>query len=647
MVGQDVLTQKIKNNFSKPKTGFFISSRVKAGGISIFLLFFYAFSSFSPLYSESYNKKTADKFTNKAIQHYHQRQYGAAIILLEKITANYPENELAQEYYIRANEKYLTALLYGRQAQRLKENKLYLQAGRMIDKALDIYPHSKTLQEIKLEIDQIRSNLKPLAHLSLEEKEKFEKILIAGKAELDGGNNELALNIYAKALLMAPESPRAVDGYTISQMRYQEENFSVRTAELFKRAKALFEAKRYTEAKSTYEEILRYDPANTLAIQKRDELAQLIEQLSEKSEKRQLAQEYLSAGKRYERDIEYSKAIEQYQLGNGILSDYTDWSKLIKEAERKREEFEDKRFKGKVVEIEKSFQRGIYFLASEDFARAITEFENVIKIATEYNQLETKREAQELLKKAQENLRRREEEVVTEHSPYYKMVNTIKINGLNAYKAGDYELAKEHFASILELFPKNGFARIYYLKSSIELQPGTKKQIINQFVNDIQSNIKPDPREAKRLLKISLEIDPKNPELIALSKKLHGRSGVVINRTIPKNTLEAWYRDALSQAQSDPQNSLKILKRLLKADPTYAKGRRLMAQLEGRISKDKWSGGGKKVNPQAQKFYSEGIWHYNNGRIRKAMGSFQQALRVEPGFSKARNALEKCRAYLR
>lgn len=587
-----------------------------------------------------------NKMAGKALQYYHNKEYGPSLVLLERILANEPGRQEVHQYYLKAAEKQTTALIYGRQARILLDNDKHLQAKRMIEEALEIDPYSEVLLELQEIINEKLSKIKPLSHLNSEEKENYDTIISAAQKELNAGANEAALNTFAKALLLAPDSPEAIDGYNISQLRYQEDNYSARTEDMFAKAQQLVGIKQYTAARNVYDEILRYDPANIVAAQQREELSKLINELSEDAEKRQLAAEYLKTGRGHESKLEFETAIESYQLGMGILPEYTDWKGLIKAAESSMKAHEENRFKAKLGEIEKGFQQGMYYLASDDFARAIAEFENVIQISNEYNQVETGKQAEELLKKAQENMRKREEEIVTESSPYYKMVNTLKIMGLNAYNEGHYDLAKDYFFSILELFPKNRFARIYYLKSSIELQPGSKGEIIAQFISDIEAARKSDPAEALRLLRISIEIDPQNPKLTALSKELEGKAAIDAKPKLPKATLDAWYKEALGKSQSDPEAAIATLRKLIKADPTYVKARTLMAQLEGRISQTSWQPQAAAIDPQAQKFYSEGIWHYNNGRIQEAKTSFEKALRIEPNFPKAKTALEKCKAYL-
>ena len=89
------------------------------------------------------------------------------------------------------------------------------------------------------------------------------------------------------------------------------------------------------------------------------------------AEKEQLAAEYLNAGTKFEQGNEFIKAIEQYELGNGILSDYTNWEKLMQAAERKRKQYEEDQFRDKLVLIEKGFQQGIYFLAAKILRRQL------------------------------------------------------------------------------------------------------------------------------------------------------------------------------------------------------------------------------------------------------------------------------------
>lgn len=593
--------------------------------------------------------ETLEKIKIKQSLYFNQKKYEAVIVIGPKLVqvSDYRDKK-AEELLINSYHKQIEALITARQAKILMDNQQILQAEKTVKQALDISPESGIIINLRDRIGKMLIGLNPLAHLSEAEKIEFQKLLKSGQSSLDNGKDEEALGFFAKTILMAPKSPEAIEGYNLALVRTNKENTSGRVRELLVKADQLIQEKKYPEAVQTLDEVLTFDPINSYAINKKTELSRLIKDMSQRAQKEELAKQYLDDAKKLEEQNNYDSAIEKYNLGFSLLSDYTAWKKLILEAERRKKEFEERKFSKSLDDIAKSYQKGIYYLASEEFSRAVTEFESVINIAKQYGQDETIKQATEFLQKAQDNFKRKEEENVGTTNPYYKMVNNIKILGISAYNEQRYDLSKQYFNSILELFPKNKFARIYYLKSDIELNPGSKEDVIGQFIADIDRAIEAkDINEAKRLLAISIEIDPDNPELKKINTRLNKtrQQTLVKQRTVPLQVLDTWYRQAFAALtqENDSKKASGLLTKIIAEDPTYIKAVTLKARIEGRSQVTQEA---RAVPVEAQKFYSEGLWHYGQGRIREAKDSFDQALRIDPTYQNAITAREKCVKYL-
>ncbi|MDH4262543.1 MAG: tetratricopeptide repeat protein [Spirochaetia bacterium] len=586
------------------------------------------------------------KLNIKMSQYYNQKKYEAVIIIGNKLLQKTSgKNKKTEDLLINSYKQQIEALINTRQASVLYNNNQILQAKKTIDKAESISPDSEIILNIKSRIYNSQMKINPMANIDPAKKEEFDKLLVSATDALNRAKNEEALGLFAKALLIVPGSPEAIEGYNLALVRTNKENSSGRVHELLVKADQLIVQTKYTDAINVFDEVLNYDPINTYAINKKNELNRLIKSASQNAQKQELAKEYLEGARQHEEKNEYNLAIEKYNLGFGLLPEFAPWKQLIKLAEKKQKENEEKKFSRSLDDIAKSYQKGIYYLASEEFSRAITEFDTVISISKQYGQEQTRKQAEEFLQKARDNFNRKEEEVVGETNPYYKMINNTKILGLNAYNKKEYKAAKEYFASILELFPKNRFARIYFVKSDIELQPGSKNQIIQNFISNIKSSMESEPAEAKRLLTISREIFPNDPELKNLYDSMNvNKQNIIKKSTIPINVLNNWYDQAFAilTQENDSKKANDLLTKIINADPTYIKAITLKARIEGRTQIAEV----RAISPDAQKHYSEGLWHYGQGRIQEAKNSFEQALTIEPNYQNAKNAREKCIKYL-
>lgn len=609
---------------------------------------FYVSSVFyaSTLFPATRNDDTTYKFNIKLSQYYNQKKYEAVIILGNRLVQySGARDKKTEDYLINAYKEQIEALIFAKQAGVLLKNNQLLQAKKIIDQSESISPETEIILKLKASIYEKHRIIDPLILLNPAQKLEFEKLLNSAVNALDNGKNEEALGLFAKCLLIAPKSPEAIEGYNLALVRTNKENSSGRSRELLAKAEALIQAKKYQEAVTTLEELLSFDPINTYAINKINELNNLIKSVTQIAQKQELARQYLEEAKRLEEENDYNSAIEKYNLGLGLLPDFAQWRQLILLAEKKQKDNEEKKFSKSLDEMAKSYQKGIYYLASEEFAKAITEFEAVISISKQYGQTQTMKQAEEFLQKARDNFKRKEEEIISTTNPYFKMINNKKILGLNAYNQKRFDVAKEYFGSILELFPKNRFARIYFVKSDIELLPGSKDQIMKEFISGIETALEKEPAEAKRLLQISIEIDPGNIEIKNLYNKMNATKQTIIKKsTVPVATLDAWYQQAFTflTQENDAKKANDLLTQILNADPTYIKAVTLKARIEGRTQVTEV----RSVSSEAQKYYSEGLWHYGQGRIREAKNSFEQALKIEPNYQNAKNAIEKCIKYL-
>jgi len=620
-----------------------LKGRSRIPGLIFFVLFLFIF----PATVFSLDKEqTIDRLVIRISYYYHQKHYEEAIFVASKVLEVAPYNQSVKDLLRQSYEKQIEAMIYAKQARLLYDNNQLLQAIESIDTAYTISPYTELISDFRERLYREQKNIRPLDGLSKEEKERFFEVLKKAKLSLGKGRNEDALKQFAEAISIAPRSPEAIEGYNLALVRTNQVANLARVQDLIKDADRLYRAKDYLNAKNAYEEVLMFDPANTVALARRRELDGLLKNAAERSEKEELAAKYLKTGNEFEDEKKYPEAIEQYQLGQGTLEDYRDWKKLIADAEAKYNRQKEEEYGRDIRDIQTIMETAIRQMITENFNGAIGSLERVIDLSNKTGQKTTAEEAEELIKKARENLKRKEEEELSPIVPYYKMVNSIKVMGINAFKQKDYSTARDHFSSILELFPKNRFARIYYLRSIIELDPGTKERVIDELIRDIESaEQKKDMIEVKRLVTIAIEVAPDDDKLRLIKEKFDEKKvdNVTGGPTVPRAQIEAWYQEALAMAgQEKRDDAVALLRRVLKADPAHAKARNLLLKMEGVYKPPQI----REPNPQAQALYAEGMRHYENNRIREAKNAFEAALRIDPRHAQARSSLEKVNRYL-
>ena len=581
----------------------------------------------------------------EGIQAFFQKDYVKAISLLEKYTAKAAEDEEAIYYLSEAYGRHLSALTWIDRAKKLIEQNRYTQAKRALEKAKEISPLEKEIPVLEKKLRSLLEERDLLENLPPKRKEYVRSLIQEAKKSYENGEFESALELYSKVLSVVPNYPPAKEGYAEALKAYKEKIYQERLVNLFSRAERLQESRLYVQAKEVYEEILSIDPTNLKALKEKKRLEELIRKEREELEKRKHAEEFLKSGKAYLKVNRFEEAIEQFYLGKGIYPEYAPWDKWIEITKKKREEYIQKEFERKLRELDQNFQRGLLAFAQEKFQEAISYFEKVVEIAYRYNQKEILEQALEFIENAKEQLKLKEEEEIPPESPYYELVESLKAMGIAEYKKGNYSLAMEYFQAILELFPKNRIANKYVLLITIQRNPARKKVLIQNFIQSIQATYKKSPFRARRLFQILEEIVPDDPQVRKLRPLITGKKALV-KKGVSSKELQKRYKKALELSNQDPKKAIAILKKVLQEDPTFQKARILLARIEARLSEKYWRRELPKINPKAHSLYAKGIFFYNQGNIEEAILYFEEALKIEPNFLKARVALEKCRRYL-
>ena len=151
--------------------------------------------------------------------------------------------------------------------------------------------------------------------------------------------------------------------------------------------------------------------------------------------------------------------------------------------------------------------------------------------------------------------------------------------------------------------------------------------------------------EANRLLKLLEALDKYNSQTKQLRREYRRTYTVTISKA-EKRKLTKIFTNAKKNSMSNPQESLKMLSQIIETDPQFPGARALIARIEGRLSRTKWDKPLKATNQEAQNQYANGMLYYNAGEISQALDAFTKAVKADPGFEKAKSAMNKCKVYL-
>ncbi len=605
----------------------------------------YSFVMVLPLAAQTYDEVI--NLTKRGIIAYNQRRLGEAKQMFATaldLDSTWTPTVL---HHGKAYADLLIAELHIQNTVKLITFEKYEKADLELDEAEATFPGHLRIPELRDLIKKKRTdNTKQILEKLPEAKRKgYEEQMKKAEAAMQAAKYAEAMHLYSGALKIAPESLDAKMGYAEAERMLKQEGSDQKLAGLFRQAEKYEKERRFAQAVSVYDQILRIEPGNRPAIERRAALIDFMQQQLSTGERKNLAREYLQSGNEAFRKTDYNLAVEQYRIGQALDPKLADWDALIKKALAAKKAQDENLYADRLKELERRYQSAMLQLLLENYPAAIEDLEVVISIATQFKQDETRKHAEQLLQRAKEAMLRQDDEFITRDSPYFNFVQSLTSLGMTSYKNGDCVATQQHFGSITEIFPKNRVSNQYILSCTIILNPDRKDGIVRDLIDTIYRTKDVNAYEARRFFEILKFIDPKNPVIPQLERELAEKTQLLKKAVQPAEYLEALYKKALLLSQSDPEGALQVLRQLLADDPDNAKARALFARIEGRINRAKWAESDIPIAPNAMKAYADGIVYYNTGQLAEARTSFALALQLAPNFDRAVVALKKCDAY--
>ncbi len=610
-----------------------------------FIIFAFIFLSL-PIFNTHLIARDKEQIRKDAIELYYQKQYVEALELFDDYLREVPDDEEANVYYAECFSKNLETELLIEKAKKLRGQMRFNDALEVLYDAKKISPYLVEIEILIEKIEDEKLKAKPFEHVSPKEMEEYKQKFSLGLKNMDEGKNEIAMNLFARCLAIAPKSPEAIEAYNKANNLYKSQLHREKLYDIFLEADKYKANKQYVLAIAKYEEILRYDPSNNKARNEISDLNSILQSQREKSEKEKEAGSLMNSAKNFFNTREYDKAIEQFTLGKGVDPAYADWDGWIEKSRKSKEDYEKRIFEAKLKEIEAKYESALYYVATEKYSLAIAEFDEVYAISKKYGQKEMMQASLDFIHKLKDAIKQKEEEMVSDESPYYDLVATLTALGIKKFDDGQYGESKKYFENILDLFPKNKNANKYFILCNIKMQKGYGKKFLDNVIPQIRTMMKTDPNEARRLLDLAATVDPENDEVKKLQQEMGRKKSIETASKVPRTTLDGWYSQALGLSRSDPDKAKALCRNIIAADPDYIRAQTLLARINARTASTFLTSASDAIKPAAQKEYAQGMLNYNNGRVREAMNHFQRALQIDPGFAKARNAHNKCKVYL-
>ncbi|MBS0617487.1 MAG: tetratricopeptide repeat protein [Spirochaetes bacterium] len=599
----------------------------------------------SPLIAQMYDE--ARNFTKAGIVAHNLKKLAEARRLLSTALDYDSTWAPAVLHHGQAFADLLIAELYIRTTRRFIDFEKFTNAERELDEAESLYPEHPQIPELRALIRKKRDdNTKEiLAKLPEAKKKEYEEAMKNATEAMDATKYAEALHHYSIALKIAPESLDAKMGYAEAERMLKGADGDQKVAALFRQAEKFEKERRFAQAIGAYDKVLRIEPNNTQAIERKAALLDFMQQQLNTNERGILAREYLQSGNEAFRKADYSLAVENYRVGQALNPKLTDWDSLIKKALAAKKKQDENLFTDRLQELERRYKSAMVQMLLENYPAAVEDLEVVITIAKEFKQEETQKHAEALLQRAKEAMLRQDEEFLTRDSPYYSFVQSLTSLGLASYKARDCETTLKHFGAIAEVFPKNRISNQHIISCTLILNPAQKDSTLKDIIETIYRVKDTNAFEAKRLFEILKFVDPENPAIPELERELSEKAQVLKRAVQPAEYLEALYRKALLLSQTDPESALAVLRDLLADDPQHVKARVLYARIEARISRQRWAESDTPIAPAAMQAYAAGIVYYNTGQLNEARTAFARAIELAPNFDRAQVALKKCEAY--
>ncbi len=433
-------------------------------------------------------------------------------------------------------------------------------------------------------------------------------------------------------------------------MEYAEGGIALqekRTELIRESARELFLQDRLRESRLKWQEILELMPDD-------DEALLFLSKISFKEKEREkfisTAQSYFENGVRLYGEGRFIDALDQFENALAMNFREEESRRFIGEIRNVISEMELLRQERNTDLVGQYLREGIKYYNLNRYNESLSQLNRGLELDPQNTQIK------EYIVRVTIALKREKEKVVPPNSPFYKLVENLKMLGNQAYGRGNYHESVRYWEEILLIFPFNEEAKINLTKVLGKIDPGLSKEIIAGMYDDAVSLLRlGEHRKAEAKLKLILQVTPEYREAHTLLQQA-APPQESINRTDKKRReSERYYRKGIGYYQNEQlEDAIEMWRKALELNRDLVAVRIDLSKAEMKLRNlqksasgldDPYSEGSEALRIKIKKHYLEGVTLFMNSLYREAITEWEEVLKLDPSHDNARINIE--RAYKR
>ncbi len=610
--------------------------------------------------------ETIEEIDRRASEYYENKEFSKALGEWLRILEMDQNNENAQKkiemLYEEKHKKdvsYQRARAYFRRAAEQMGVNFALaklsseEAIKNFVSAYRVDPNDPELQIMKEEMRKLQEEVRieeEKRRLSEENQKKFNEFMLAAEEHMKKLDFEAAVKGYKAALKLLPKDLRAVEGYRTAEMALNNRLKFEKIQALLVTGLALFNEKKYKEARLEYEQIIALDEKNKEASRYMRKIDDILEEGRNLELKRAQAEQLYQRGIDNVQKKNFNQAVDDFESVLSLIPEYKDVKNRLANMERLRKEWAEEQRMQRLKDIDKEFQNGLFAYANRNFKDSLSYFEKTLRLDPG-NEL-----AKKYIEMVKDALKDVEEEVVDTDSPYYDIVNSLVVSGRQLYDRGEYPSSRERWEKILKLFPKNRIAFEYLLRCEFKMNPRRFGEIALKYVDEGRDFMKENKFEkALSNFEMVKSISPEYPEienLIAFARQGTQQKKVFAGG-VTAEEIEAVYNEGMVYFGRGGEQNVKLalekFQWVVAKDPANVKAlinlNKITSQLRaggGVAAAEEGAALTEKQRQLVRQYYYNGIAYYTSNNFDKAIEEWYKVLAIDPTHEKARNNIKKC-----
>ena len=458
---------------------------------------------------------------------------------------------------------------------------------------------------------------------------------------------------YREALDFHPEGEIAPQRIALAEQKIIEAELGMKISDLRDEGRRLFNENKLKSSRTTWSDLLELIPED-------EEAALYISKIDFKLREQQrlleMARAYYESGVNLFENKNYADAIDQFE--NAIAMDYQvkKSRRYIEDSRKALAKLQEREREANAQLVAKYLREGIKFYNLNRYRDSLEQLNRGLELDPENTQI------REYIVRDIIALKREEEKSVSPTSPFFKLVENLKLLGTEAFDAGDYQQSIKYWEEILLIFPFNEEARIQLTKTLGKTDPALQEDILRGMYRDAKGLIaQGKKREARAKLELILEVDAQYRDTKALmaglqeQKKVEEQKQKRVITDKDRRQAQRLYRKALDLYRSEKlEESTAVLQESLQHDPEYVDAQVLLARSESKLRNLRKATAAASVSTetndalkiQIKKHYIEGVALYMNGLYREAISEWEEVLRLDPANESVKTNIERARKRL-